>query len=799
MSQKLIPELLFEQGFTDLISVIPPDAPLVPTSKIAPGQLGKVPGVRKPSGLWAGYDWRTAETTLEDARRFALDGANVGLRADRFPGVDIDTKDPSLARIIEQAAAALLGPAPVRTGAWPKRLMMYRTDEPFTRLRLWIGQGDNPRQHLIEILGQGQQYLVHGTHPGTRLPYTWDVPAEALVAATLTTITLAKVQAFLDHLVEQLDLLGLVCEREGTGRPQTRTPAADQTGLLAPSVDVLREAVALIPNRNDLYPARTDYLRMGYAIRGAAGEAHEDDAYAIFADWASRWDGGVNPPDVVRGDWRRMRGPYAVGWHWIIEQARPFGFVDAALDFDPVDLGEDAEPDVVPEPGLPRYSEQWCARRIVDHKRGELRYVPTRGTWLVWSEGRFRPDADLLAEALVKDQLAVLAQERLREAATDKERAAAEAEARQLLTARKVREVMALVKSDRAIAVSADALDHDPWVLNTPAGIVDLRTGTLGLHDPDQLCTRVTAVPPDFGGAMPIFRSFLDEVTGGDAALQGYLQRSFGYTLTGSTREQHLTYLWGPGGNGKSVLQNVVAGILHDYARTAPMDAFLASPNDRHSTEIAMLQGARLVVASETAGGKRWDETRVKSITGGEPITARYMRQDNFTFLPQCKLFFVGNHKPEIRDVDAAMRRRIHLVPFTVTPRAIDRELGAKLREEWPAILAWMIEGCLAWQREGLNPPPIVRGATEDYFADNDLIGAFLAERCEVQAGATVASADLWGAWSEWAHRNGAFVGSQKRLAEQLSARGYAKWREPITRRNGFKGLSIRQDFEAVA
>ena len=289
---KFFPEAMYEAGFTDLVSVIPPNAPLTPTSKIPQSAVGKVPGRRLGNGLWAGYDWRKSAPTVDDVRRWAVDTANVGLRADNFPGVDIDASDERLVGIIEDVARATLGPAPVRIGKAPKRLLMYRTEEPFGRMRLWIKKGQT--SHLVEVLGQGQQYLIYGTHPSTLRPYGWLQDPVALGAAGLTTITREMADKFLTELANHLDLLSVgTVEREGDGRPLVRT-ATEQTTLLAPSIEALRDAVRHVPNTNDFFPDRTSYLKMGYAIRAASNDLEE--GYAIFAEWAGKWEGNDRSP-----------------------------------------------------------------------------------------------------------------------------------------------------------------------------------------------------------------------------------------------------------------------------------------------------------------------------------------------------------------------------------------------------------------------------------------------------------------------------------------------------------------------
>ena len=193
-----------------------------------------------------------------------------------------------------------------------------------------------------------------------------------------------------------------------------------------------------------------------------------------------------------------------------------------------------------------------------------------------------------------------------------------------------------LARTDRRHAAAIEDWDRDPWLLNTPGGTVDLRTGDIKPNDPNDLITKATAVAP--GGGCPKFREFLARVTDGDQDLQAFLQRMAGYGLTGSTREHALFFLYGTGANGKSVFLNTLSGAAGDYHVTAPMEAFIASHSDRHPTELAMLRGARLVTAIETEEGRRWAESRIKTLTGGDPISARFMRQDFFEFLPVFKL-----------------------------------------------------------------------------------------------------------------------------------------------------------------
>jgi putative DNA primase/helicase len=282
-----------------------------------------------------------------------------------------------------------------------------------------------------------------------------------------------------------------------------------------------------------------------------------------------------------------------------------------------------------------------------------------------------------------------------------------------------------------------------------------------------------------------------------------YLQRVFGYALTGLTNEHALFFLFGGGSNGKGVLTNTMRGIFGDYHQTAAMETFAATSNhERHPTDLAMLRGARLVTSTETEEGARWAEAKIKTLTGGDAIQARFMRQDFFEFVPQFKLIVSGNHKPRLRAVNVAIRRRMNLLPFTVTITDKDRDphLGEKLKAEWPGILAWAIQGCLLWQSVGLKPPQTVIDATEEYLDSEDTVGAFLNEIFILERNAEVSSVKIFAAWKQWAGENNAFIGSAKIFAGWMTERGFEKTRDRTGDSNVFKGLRFANPFlEAAA
>ena len=322
---------------------------------------------------------------------------------------------------------------------------------------------------------------------------------------------------------------------------------------------------------------------------------------------------------------------------------------------------------------------------------------------------------------------------------------------------------------------------------------INLKTGEQYAPRPEDYCTKIAPVAP--GGDCPLWRSFLARITDNDTELQDYLARVVGYCLTGHTHEHALFFLYGTVAHGKSVFTDTVTGMMGDYATAVPIETFLTARGERHPTELAALRGARLVVADETDQGRHWNEGRLKQLTGGGRVSARFVRQDFFTFKPTCKIFIVGNHKPSLRTVDEAIRRRFHLIPFSVTipKEERDKHLTEKLKDEWAGILQWAVDGCLVWRREGLNPPAAVREATDQYLVAEDSFGAWLEEDTEPDAAdwAFESSAGLFASWKAWAERAGESTGTRKLFANTLQARGYALKRTEKAR--GFKGIRLRR------
>jgi putative DNA primase/helicase len=426
----------------------------------------------------------------------------------------------------------------------------------------------------------------------------------------------------------------------------------------------------------------------------------------------------------------------------------------------------------------PEFSDEALALRFAERHAGDLRYVALWAKWLSWDGMRWRFD----------DTLHTFNRSRFicREAASQ----ANDLHVRmQVASAETVAAVERLARADRRLATTTDQWDAIPWLLNTPEGLIDLQTGKMRPCHPEDYVTKITAIAP--GGDCPTWETFLRRVTGDNQELIAFLWRMCGYCLTGITTEHALFFLHGSGANGKSIFLSTVAGILADYHTTAAIETFTAPKSERHPTELAHLRGARLVTATETEDSRGWAESKIKVLTGGDKVAARFMRGNFFEYVPSFKLIIAGNHMPGLHSVDEAIRRRLNLIPFSVTipTGERDRDLFEKLKPEWPGILSRMIQGCLEWQAIGLQPPEVVRNATAAYLQAEDVVATWIDERCQLDPQAWEPTANLYASWSAWATQAGEPVGSKKNLVQRLEARGYRPHRTHAGR--GFYGFRL--------
>ena len=407
-------------------------------------------------------------------------------------------------------------------------------------------------------------------------------------------------------------------------------------------------------------------------------------------------------------------------------------------------------------------------RFIADHGRN-VRYCHKWGAWLVYDGQRWRVDDRGAVVRLAKETVRKIYREAAEAEDEDRRKTLAKHAARSE-SADKIRAMLELAKSE--VPVSPDELDAGTMLLNVKNGTIDLRTGVRREHRREDLITKLAPVEYDPTAAAPTWAATLERSLPSDA-LRAFFKKLCGYAFSGNVSEHILAVLYGTGANGKSTILNALLSAAGDYGMQAAPDLLVAKKGS-HPTEVADLFGMRLVASIEVEDGRRLAESLVKQLTGGDKVRARRMRQDFWQFDPTHKSFMVVNHKPEVRGTDLGIWRRIRLIPFTETIALADQDkrLSEKLVTELPGILRWAVEGCLEWQREGLQAPAEVRKATAGYRAEMDVIGAFLADECEIGEGYKVSFKAVYERYAAWCVEGGERPETGRKFNARLKERG---------------------------
>lgn len=327
------------------------------------------------------------------------------------------------------------------------------------------------------------------------------------------------------------------------------------------------------------------------------------------------------------------------------------------------------------------------------------------------------------------------------------------------------------------ISASHKSLDADPALFNTPDGTIDLRTGHIRPNDRADMITKVSGAVIS-GEHDDEWGQFIGRILP-DQDVRAFVQRLFGYSMLGEVREHVMPIFTGTGANGKGTLRDAIAHAFGDYSIEVDPAMLMESKHERHGTFKMRLRGARLAFCSETEKGRRFAESTMKRLVGGDPIEANLMHRNPISFDPSHTLIMLTNHLPAVSGDDPAVWRRILVVPFDVVIPEDERdaELPRKLRDAAPAVLTWVYQGWLDYQQQGLAPPAAVRARTHQYQLDSDVLGRFMAERVLENPHGHVRARELFAAWSGWCAENREDAGSEVEFARSMAARGYEKRR----------------------
>ena len=432
------------------------------------------------------------------------------------------------------------------------------------------------------------------------------------------------------------------------------------------------------------------------------------------------------------------------------------------------------------------------ARRLVDQHGENIRYDHSFGAWFTWDGRRFQQDTT----GQIWQRAKATARSIYHEAAEcldDRGRSELAKHAKASEARGRLESMIVLAQTEAEVAVTAEVWDRNPWLLNCQNGTLDLKTGALLPHRREDCCTRLAPVDYDPDAPCPLWQRSLARWQPQED-VRAFLQRAVGYSLTGETLEEVLFFTYGQGKNGKSKFTETLQALLSEYGVKAAAETFMLKKSDRGAAtpELIALIGRRFVSVSEVEGGQSFSESLLKDMTGGDTMTARPLYRNEINFRPLFKLWFYGNVRPRIDGTDDGIWRRMMLIPFKVTipKEEQDKHLLPKLLAELPGILNWALAGCRQWQAEGLNPPPSVLSATDEYRQDMDTIGAFLEEKCARAEKYTVRAAEIYEAYTEWSKAAGEKPVTQNAFGHSLTQRGMERFRTG----SGFKwrGMALR-------
>lgn len=700
---------------------------------------------------------------------------NTGSLAINTPGLDIDIRHQEAAEAIETLAHERFGARGnifVRFGLAPKRLIPLRTDAPFKKIAVEFTAplGPDGKPPKLEILGDGQQYVVHGIHPDTGYPYRWingagDMDVRDIKRNSLPLVTREDCEAFV------VDAIKLLVEQFGfVEKKKTKTGEGAGGGRARAAFDRIARAFRVIPNDD------VDWDE--WCVKGMACYRATDGSEAgfdIWCEWSAKSQ--KHNKDVTFEKWHnKFRGcpPKDVGAGSIFFWANE---VDPSWDEKNTDLGN--------------------ARRLVRLHGDDIRYVPVWKSWLVWRDGHWRRDADGEIMRLAKKTVEAMFAEAAG-IADEGARKALRAHAIKCQSAQRLAAMVELAKTELAVVLPVSMVDADPLMLGVENGVIDLRTGSFRPAEREDYVTKRCGAAFDPKAKCPNWDAFLKKIFVKDRKLSAYVRRACGYTLTGLTDEEAMFILWNTGNNGKSTLRETVFALMGDYAMGADASLLVAHRKQQGgaSPDVARMHGMRLVTMNETAEGDHLNESRVKYITSHDITTARFLFENPFDFTPTHKPWLTTNNKPVIKGTDPGIWRRVQMWPFLfiVPEKERDRYFRQKkLMPELCGILNWALKGLRKYHKLGLKPPPAVIEATEEYRKDMDVLGQWIAERLVQDPKSALKRTEMFRDYEAWSKANVSWhmtaIGFGRELAARKESLGITEvW---VQGERGWQGITL--------
>jgi putative DNA primase/helicase len=540
----------------------------------------------------------------------------------------------------------------------------------------------------------------------------------------------------------------------------------------------------------------------GYTLRN--GEATDDVLKILAEAWVfhnAPHEAFRDLEGIVRDTRDALRGSRPVTGGPTLDELSP-GLPRAlakAFGWESPDNYESPTPGSQPSTSRPirrNLTDLGNAERLVDQHGADIRYCHPWRKWFSWDGRRGVVDTSGDVRRRARQTVRLIYAE-ASAANSDDERKAIAKWAMGSESKGRIDAMVSIAEAEEGIPVTPNVLDSDPWKLNVLNGTIDLKAGELLEHNRRDHITKMAPTEYHKDAESPNWHSTLERVLP-SKELRRFFQKLVGCALIGDVSEHILAILYGTGANGKSTILNALLDALGDYGMQAATDLLVAKPRS-HPTELADLFGMRFVASIEVEEGSRLAESLVKQLTGGDRIKARRMREDFWEFEPSHTVFMSANHKPQIRGTDVGIWRRIRLIPFTesIPIDQQDKQLPTKLRSELSGILAWAVEGCLAWQSDGLDAPDEVRRATGTYRAEMDVLAAFLEDRCVVREGLVAPATPLFKQYQLWCSDTGEDPGTQKMFGMRLSERGFVSKR--ITHgahkgQKGWRGIGLKVD-----